>query len=288
MMKSIFTHRSFVKFLTAGAFIAMAAGAVCAQRPSPVDTRSIGLDQKLNAQIPLDTHFTDETGKQVLLGKYFGKRPVVLALVWYKCPGICGVELESMVDIFKSQKFRLGKDYEAVTISINPQETPELAAAKKAEYVKLLGNSPDAEKGWHFLTGDDADIHRVAAAIGYRYVYDKSTGQYAHPAGILLITPQGKVSKYFYGVEYRPRDMRLGLVDASSGKIGTAVDEFLLECYHYDPNTGRYTLAITNILRAAGVLTLVVIALFWVAMFRYERKRAAQQKAILNKTPSHL
>ena len=272
-----------VMLMLIGAFLAAGAHAqlnapppVSAVKPI-VQVGEIGLDQKLNAQLPLDATFLDEQGKTVRLGDYFGKKPVVLALVWYKCPGICGVELEGMAHTFQSQKFGIGDEFDAITVSINPKETPELASAKKDEFIKLVGRT-GAQKGWHFLTGQDVQIHRLAAAIGYRYKYDKATDQYVHPAGILLITPQGKVSRYFYGIEYRPRDMQLGLVEASHNKIGTRVDAFLLQCYHYDATTGRYTLAITNILRWAGALTVLVIVLFWLSMMRIERRRAAEDR----------
>lgn len=236
----------------------------------------VALDQKLNAQLPLDAVFKDETGKTVMLGDYFGSKPVVLNLVWYNCPSLCGLELQSMVKTFQQEKLKIGKDFNVVTISIDPKETPALAMQRKKMYIQMLGQ-PSAASGWHFLTGDATQIHRVADAIGYKYYYDPTSQQYIHPAGILIITPSGIVSKYFYGIEYHPEDLRLGLVSASRGKVGSFVDQILLICCQYDPQTGRYSLVISKVLKVAGGLTIGILLLFWLMMVRLEKRLVAEK-----------
>lgn len=250
-------------------------GPIYAQSQTNGDNK-VALDQKLNAQLPLDAVFKDETGKTVMLGDYFGSKPVVLNLVWYNCPSLCGLELQSMVKTFQQEKLKIGKDFNVVTISIDPKETPALAMERKQEYIQMLGQ-PGAASGWHFLTGDDTQIHRVADAIGYKYYYDPTSQQYIHPAGILIITPSGKVSKYFYGIEYHPEDLRLGLVAASKGKVGSFVDQILLICCQYDPQTGRYSLVISKVLKVAGGLTIAILLLFWMMMARLEKRMVAER-----------
>jgi len=251
------------------------ANPVYAQSPTN-GNNTVALDQKLNAQLPLDAVFKDETGKTVMLGDYFGSKPVVLNLVWYNCPSLCGLELQSMVKTFQQEKLKIGKDFNVVTISIDPNETPALAMERKQEYIRMLGQ-PSAESGWHFLTGDATQIHRVADAIGYKYYYDPTSQQYIHPAGILIITPSGKVSKYFFGIEYHPEDLRLGLVSASKGKVGSFVDQILLICCQYDPQTGRYSLVISKVLKVAGGLTILILLLFWMMMVRLEKRLVAER-----------
>jgi protein SCO1/2 len=223
----------------------------------------VGIDQKLNAQLPLDAVFRDEAGRQVKLGDYFGKRPVVLSLVYYECPMLCTQVLNGAVAAFKVLNFNVGDEYEVVTLSFNPKETPAMAAAKKQTY----------------LTGEKAAIDAVAEAVGFRYTFDQSSQQYVHASAIMVITPEGRVSKYFYGIEYPPKDLRLGLIEASGGKIGTPVDQVLLYCYHYDPHAGKYSMVVMNVLRLAGVLTVALIGGFIVMMWRLDRRKSKRAAA---------
>ena len=238
----------------------------------PPQLRDVGIDQKLDAQVPLDLAFRDETGRAVRLGDYFGKRPVVLSLVYYDCPMLCTLVLNGMVRGLRAIPFEPGKDFEAVTVSFDPHETPALAAAKKRTYLDRY-RRPGAEAGWHFLTGGEASIRPLTQAVGFRYTYDPEIKQFAHASGIMLLTPEGRVSRYFYGLEYSARDMRLGLVEASANKIGSPVDQVLLYCFHYDPVTGKYGMVIMNTVRMAGVATVLALGLFLGIMFRQEKRR---------------
>lgn len=214
----------------------------------PPALQKVGIDQNLNHQMPLDAVFTDETGKSVRLGDYFGRRPVVLAFVYYTCPMLCNLELDGLMSSIKKVSLKPGADYEIVAISIDPHDTPSIAAGKKAAYAKILGDS----SGLHFLTGADDQIHLAADAAGFHYAWDPRQKQFAHASGVMIATPEGLLSRYFYGIHYDQRDLRLGLVEASSNKIGSPVDEVLLFCYHYDPTTGKYGLVIVNTLRVVG------------------------------------
>jgi len=238
------------------------------------------IDQRLDSQVPLGLTFRDEMGKSVKLGDYFGQKPVVLALVYYECPMLCTLVLNGMLAGFQQIPFDIGKQFEVVAVSINPQETPALAARKKEGYIAKYGRASAAE-GWHFLTqSPDApnDIHALADAVGFRYAYDDRTAQYVHAAGIMVLTPQGRTSRYFYGIEYAPRDLRLGLVEASDNKIGSRVDQLLLLCYHYDPQKGKYGVVIQNVIRLAGGLTVLAIgALVGVLLWRERRQRRRPQ-----------
>ena len=224
----------------------------------PKALKNVGIDQKLNEQIPLDAVFKDEQGREVKLGQFFGKKPVVLSLVYYTCPMLCTQVLNGMLSSFRQVSFNIGDQYEVVTVSFDPRETPELAAAKKRTYVAGY-NRAGAEASWHFLTGDAANIKRLTDAVGFRYVWDEQTNQFAHASGIMVLTPEGKLARYFYGIDYPPRDLRLGLVEASQNKIGSPVDALLLYCYHYDPATGKYGAVVMNIMRLAGGVTVVLI-----------------------------
>ena len=235
----------------------------------------IGVDQKLGAPIPLDLAFRDEGGSTVRLGQYFTTgKPVVLSLVYYRCPGLCTMTLNSMSAAFKPLTLSVGKDFEVVTVSIDPKETPKLAAAKKAEYLKRYGR-PGAEAGWHFLTGDEASIQALASAVGFRYVYQPEIDQYAHAAAIMVATPQGKLARYFYGIEYSARDLRLGLVEASGNKIGTLADVMTLLCYQYDPHSGKYSAAVMRIVQVGGVLTVAGLGACLFLMVRRDRRAVA-------------
>jgi protein SCO1/2 len=252
-----------------------AGGSVTPGTPStsvPNLLEKVGIDQKLNAQVPLDLAFRDENGRVVKLGDYFGRKPVVLALVYYECPMLCTQVLNGAVGAFKTLNFTAGKEFDVVTISFNPKDTTQLAAQKKTTYIAKYGR-PEAASGWHFLTGDQPEIDALAQAVGFRYVYDEASDQYVHASAIMVLTPQGKLSKYFYGIEYPPRDLRMGLIEASDGKIGNPVDQILLYCYHYDPSSGRYSMIVMNVLRLAGLLTIVVIGGFVAVMVSRDRRK---------------
>lgn len=239
---------------------------------------NVGLDQKLGSQVPLDLEFRDESGLKVTLGQYFGEKPVVLTLVYYECPMLCTLILNGTVRALRAMDFSAGEEFQIVTVSINPEETPVIAASKKDQYLESYRRE-GAEKGWHFLTGTEDQIRPLADAVGFRYAYDPESGEYAHASGIMVLTPEGKVARYFYGVEYSPRDMRLGLVEASSNQIGSPVDQVLLFCYHYNPLTGEYTFTILSILRVAGVLTILGLGLLLLVLLRKDRSREAPVRA---------
>jgi protein SCO1/2 len=247
----------------------------------PPALTNVGLDQKLNAQLPLDTVFRDEAGRTVQLREYFkGTRPVILSLVFYECPMLCNQILNGLTGMMKGMSLKIGQDYDVLTVSFDPREGPELARRKKDGYVRSL-NRPGAESGWHFLTGDEANIKRLTEAVGFRYYYDAKTDQFAHASGIMVLTPDGHISHYFYGVEYAPRDVRLGLVEASAGRIGSPVDQILLYCYHYDPATGKYSWVI-NIYRWGGALTVAGIAALLIFLWRRGSATTAGADARLN------
>jgi protein SCO1/2 len=244
---------------------------------TPADViREVGFEQNLNAALPLDAKFRDEAGSTVELRQYFGKRPVVLALVYYDCPMLCTLILNGLTSSLKIVNLDAGTDFDVLAVSFDPRETPELALAKKAEYVKEYGRS-GTERGWHFLTGDEESIRRLTEAVGFKYYWDEVSRQFAHASGVMVATPDGKLSKYLYGIDYAPRDVRLALVEASAGRIGSPVDRMLLFCYHYDPSTGKYTLAVMNIVRVLGTGTVAAIGLFVFLMLRRERRTANSQ-----------
>ena len=245
-------------------------------RPSPL--KDVTIEQRLNSQLPLDATFRDEDGRTVALGKYFGKRPVVLALVYYECPMLCTQILNGMVRAARVMTFTPGKDYDVVAISFDARETPQQAAVKKAVYMRAYGH-PETAKGWHFLTGDLNSIKRVTDAVGFRYKWDVYTATFAHASAIYVLTPEGKLSKYFYGIEYSPKDMRFGLVEASQNKIGNAVDQILLFCYHFDPTTAKYTLVALDILRVAGAATVLTLGGFVFIMLRRDSKLKGSRAA---------
>jgi len=226
----------------------------------PKALREVGIDQHLNEQLPLDVTLLDENGQPVKLGQYFGKRPVVLSLVYYNCPMLCTQVLNGMATAFRVMAFTPGTEYDVVTVSFDPRETAALAAAKRNLYVNSLPEPKRASamQGWHFLTGDEQSIKRLAAAVGFRYYWDESSNQFAHASGIMIATPEGKLSQYYYGIEYSARDLRFGLIEASASKIGSRVDQLLLFCYHYDPATGKYAVVMKT-MRIAGVVTVMGI-----------------------------
>ncbi|MDT7604742.1 MAG: hypothetical protein QOF61_2739 [Acidobacteriota bacterium] len=241
-------------------------GGLASQRP-PDALKNIGIDQRLDNQLPFGATFRDEAGNTVKLGDYFGKRAVIVSLVYYKCPMLCNQVLNGLVAGLRGQNLSVGKDFDVVTISFDPRETPEDAAEKKKVVLSDLrrADDPIAAAGWHFLTGDKSQIDLVADAVGFRYAFDASTNQFAHASGVMVATPQGKLSRYFYGIDYAPRDLKLALVESSEGRIGTAVDKIILYCYHYDPTTGRYGFVIMNAMRVGGIITVFgVIALIMI------------------------
>jgi protein SCO1 len=233
----------------------------------------IGIDQHLGGQLPLDLPLRDEHGKTVRLGKFFGDKPVVLLLVYYRCPMLCTQVLNGFLKSSQAVKFTIGHEYEVVTVSFDPRETPELAAEKKAAYVRAYRRE-GAARGWHFLTGSKQSIERLTQAVGFRYRYDPKSEQFAHASGIVVATPDGKLSRYLYGIEYDPRNLRLALVESGEKRIGSPVDAVLLLCFHYDPMTGKYGLVIANVMRLAGSLTVLVLGGFLTVMYRQERRRS--------------
>jgi protein SCO1/2 len=251
-----------------------------AQQRAPFEVREVGLDQHLDQQLPLELKFRNEQGDEVRLGDYFGEKPVVLNFVYYRCPMLCTQVLNGLLKATNSLKLRLDTDYEVVSISIDPRETPAMAAAKKQRYV-LKYQRPGAEEGWHFLTGDEAAIEEITRVAGFRYKYDPQSDQYAHASGILVVTPQGRISRYFYGIDYHPTDLRLGLVESSNNQIGSPVDQFLLLCYHYDPLTGKYGLIISRVIQGVGSAFALCLGGFLWTMYRQERRRSSKARSDL-------
>ncbi len=245
------------------------AGPVTDRPPSLLN--GVGIDQHLNTQLPLNLTFTDDAGKQVTLGSYFGRRPAILALVYYRCPILCSEELDGLTSALEMVRFIPGRDFNIVVVSIDPTEGMDLAAAKKREYVKRYGR-PETANGWHFLTGTQPNIDALTQAVGFRYVKLKVPGsnqvQYAHASSIQIVTPEGKLAQYYMGVEYSPKDMLLGLDEASSNRIGSPVDNILTYCYHYDPATNTHDLIISRVMQLGGFLTLVLLGGFMLVMFR--------------------
>ncbi len=239
----------------------------------PAQLRDVGFDQNLNQMLPLDVELTDEHGRAVKIGDYFGKRPVVVAFVYYGCPMLCLQSLSSLAATLGVLSENPGEDFEVVSVSIDPRETPALALEKKNHYVERSGK-PSIAQGWHYLTGTQANIERITKAAGFRYAWDASLQQYAHPAGIIIATPQGKVARYLFGIDYGPRDLRLALLDASEGKISSPLKKALLYCYHYDLATGRYSLAIMRLVRVAGAATVLSLGALIVVWTRRERRQA--------------
>jgi protein SCO1/2 len=235
--------------------------------------REVGIDQKLNNQLPLDLEFTDEQGAAVKLGQYFGQRPVVLALVYYSCPMLCTQVLNGLAGSLQGMSYNVGKEYDVVVVSFDPGETPAMAADKKKHFVRRFIRVAN-EASIHFLTGRESSVKALTGAVGFRYAWDTPTSQFAHPAAITVLTSDGRVSRYLYGVEFAPKDLKLAIVEASEGQIGSLLEQAMLFCYHYDPETGKYGFAIMNIVRAAGALTVLVLVGAIVVSLRRERRQA--------------
>lgn len=239
-------------------------------------SQDVGIDQKLGAQLPLELRFCVEDGREVALRELVRERPVVLSLVYYECPMLCSLVLNDQVRAMRGSTLELGQDYDVITVSIDPGETPELAASKKRTYLADYSSTASASEqaAWHFLTGEQAAIERLAAAVGFRYVYDEQADQYAHAAGLMVLTPDGVVSRYLYGVDYAPKDLRLAVIEAGQGKVGSLADQILMLCFHYDPQTGKYGFAVITALRVAGVATVLALLVFMVRNLLRERREA--------------
>ena len=236
----------------------------------PPNLQNVGIEQHLDGQVPADLAFVDDSGRAVKLGDYFGRKPLILNLVYYNCTMLCGEALSGLTGSMKMVKFDVGNEFDVITVSFNPQETPAIAAAKKQDYLKRYGRT-GAAAGWHFLTGSAESINALTKAVGFQYQYDAKSSQYAHATAIMVLTPQGRISRYFYGVDYPPKDLRMGLVEASQGKIGNAVDAVLLYCYHYDPATGKYGAIVNNILKLGAGLTILILGGLLLVLFRMEK-----------------
>jgi protein SCO1/2 len=275
---------SFVFGLQAKAQMSGAPAAGYKREPGVVSSalpqalREIGFDQNLDQLVPLDTRFRDESGATVRLGDYFGTRPVVLVFAYYDCPMLCTMVINGLASALDVLSLEPGKDFEIVTVSFNPNDTPAMAAAKKAGYIQRYKRA-GAAQSWHFLTGDQPSIDRVTKAAGFRYAWDAGTKQFAHPSGVIVLTPEGRLARYLFGIEYGPRDLRFALVEASAGTVGSPVDALLLYCYHYDPMSGRYGLVIMRAMRLAGAATVLAIGSFIVVMLRREKARGAAARA---------
>jgi protein SCO1/2 len=247
--------------------------------------KQVGIDQKLDGQIPLDLEFRDENGKTVKLGDYFGDKPVILALVYYECPMVCTMTLNGMLAAMKPMSFDAGKEFNIVTISFDPREGPDLAKPKKENYLRQY-NRPGAEAGWHFLTGDQKSIDALTDAVGFRYAWDEASQQFAHASGIMVATPKGKLSRYFYGLEYSTNDIRLSLMEAAEERIGTLADQLVLLCYAYDPMSGKYGFRIMLALRVGAVLTMGAIGTFLFVSLRRERRMRRAAMSMENERSS--
>src|SRR5215472_6661830 len=242
----------------------------------PPILQNVGLDQRLNQQIPLDLMFVDEDGRPVQLRQYFGSKPVILALVYFQCPMLCSQVQQGLTGALNGiVRFNVGRDFDVLTVSFDPRDTPQDAARNKKTYVSRYRRQGAAE-GWHFLTGRKDQIDALASAVGFRYAWDPEVKQFAHASGIMLLTPDGRLAQYYYGIEYAPRNIQLGLIEASQGKIGNLADKVVLYCFHYDPTQGRYGAAIFDILRVSALATLALLGGFMIVMFRRDRLMARQ------------
>src|SRR5580698_56295 len=268
----------FVLIFVAGVVLALTTSAWAQMNNGvmspPANTRpprleNVGIEQHLDVQVPPDLTFRDETGKTVRLADYFGRKPLILNLVYYNCTMLCGEALAGLASAMRLVKFDVGNEFDVVTVSFDPRETPAMAAAKKLDYVKRYGRT-NAASGWHFLTGQPESINALTKAVGFNYQYDAGSNQYAHATAIMVLTPQGRISRYFYGVDFPPKDLRMGLVEASQGKIGNTVDAVLLFCYHYDPETGKYGAMVANILRLAAGATILILGTMFFILWRLD------------------
>lgn len=256
------------------ALIAASALPTGAHEERPAALRDVAFEQRLNAQLPPELPFRDTSGKDVRLSNYFGRRPIILTMVYYRCQDLCPLVLDGLVRTLRAISFDVGREFDVLTVSFDPSDTAALATAEKKDFIGRYGR-PGAARGWHFLTGREQSIRSLTEAAGFRYNYEGERDRFGHAAGIVVLTPEGKISRVFYGIEFSPRDLRLALVEASADKIGSAVDQLLLFCYHYDPTTGKYGLLVNNVLRIAGGATVLALGAFVVAMLRRERAGSA-------------
>lgn len=263
---------AFVNHASAGpATGGNAEGVVPDLAPKVAPGEGVAIEQRLGQKISLDNKFRDQDGREIQLGELFGKRPVVLMLGYYECPMLCNQVLHGLLTTLKGIDFEAGREFDVVVVSISPDETPLMALRKRSAFLAQYKRGDQAGAGVHFLCGDQASITKLADEVGFKYRYDEKIKQYAHAAGVLVVTPAGTTARYFYGIDYSTRDMRFALIDAAEEKIGSAVDQFLMLCFHYDPTTGKYGLAIMRLLRTAGIATVCGIALFVTTMLRRER-----------------
>ncbi|MGC1966643.1 MAG: SCO family protein [Candidatus Acidiferrales bacterium] len=284
--KSGLRNNVLIALVMAFAALAFASGAGAQLASDPMQSvgvrpdllKQVGIDQKLNQSVPLNLTFRDEHGQKVQLGQYFGQKPVILTLVYYNCPMLCTQVLNGVESGLKELPLDIGKQFNVVTVSIDPTEGHVLADVKQEMYTGMYGR-PGSARGWHFLTGDEPQIKQLADAVGFRYAYDPETKQFAHASAIMILTPEGKISRYLYGIQFPSRDLRLGLDEASEGKIGSPVDAILLFCYHYDPHTGKYGLLISHVIQAGGALTLLVLGALVLVLFRDEHYALPGRKA---------
>jgi len=278
MIKSAVTRKQikyFWRLLLPLLILLIGTGRIYAQEPLPQDLiKQVGFEQKLNQQLPLDLAFTDSTGQPVRLSRYFkaGGKPVVMALGYYECPMLCSMVRNGLFETLQELSFDVGDEFEVIIVGIDPDETPEIAEAKRRASVMEYGRS-FSDEGWNFLVGGQESIEQLAEAVGFKYTYDPKIDQYLHPSGIIVLTPQGKIARYFYGIDYPAQDLRLGLVEAAESKIGSPVDQALLLCYQYDPVSGQYTFFLMNVVRVAGLSTVALIGGFLLVMFRRDKSK---------------
>jgi protein SCO1/2 len=260
------------------AVIMMTAAAAAAHDDSrPAALQEVDFKQNLNQHVPLDLYFHDEAGNNVQLARYFNQKPIILNFVYFKCRDLCPLLLDGIVRSLRAISFEIGNQFDVLTVSFDPHDNPSLAAAKKADLVAQYSR-PGAVGGWHFLTGDEASIEKLTQAVGFRYRYDARTGEFGHATGIVVLTPHGRTARYFYGIDFSPRDLRLGLIEAAAEKIGSPIDQLLLFCYHYDPTTGKYTLLVNRVMQIAGSATVLALGAFITAMLLRERNAATRVK----------
>jgi protein SCO1/2 len=246
---------------------------------TPKILREIGIDQRLNEQVPLDLEFRDEAGETVQLSRYIKNKPVIIALVYYQCPLLCNQILGGLGSALRTLSFDVGKEFEVVTVSFDARETPEMARERKARSLEQY-NREGASEGWHFLTGDQASIDRLCEAVGFKYTFDRDTNQFAHTAGIMVATPEGKLARYFYGFEYPPKDLKFGLMEASENRIGSPVDRLILYCYHYDPMTGKYGVVVMRVMQVGGAVTIIAIIILLLTLRRINRARVSAEGTV--------
>ncbi len=268
-------HKLYIILLSLVAILSLSnMDRVLAQENLPQNLiRQVSFEQKLDEQVPLHLTFTDSTDRAVRLGDYFGEKPVILVLGYYECPMLCSLVRNGLFESLRALDFSVGEEFELVLVSIDPNETPGIAEMKRRASVMEYGRSM-SDEGWNFLIGEETSIAQLADAIGFRYTYDSNIEQYLHPSGIVVVTPAGKISRYFYGIDYPAQDLRLGLVEAAANRIGSVTDQLLLLCYHYDPVSGEYTFFIMNIIRVIGGMTIAVIGGLLFFMLRRDRPKA--------------